>query len=223
MTDEEVKIKLEDLIRVCYVFPYSTIDDLDYWTALSADHFYVQYRFPSLSVSSWNDKQPINPDMYVCVDCCRDKLEQMKLMREFLAMGHRKPLPALDLFAGVGALGLGMEESGCIKVTHAIEIAPSAARTFKYGLSYSISAIYLTQNRRNSPDTIVYNCCVNDVLEYAIKKERLKGQEIEPPKDVYDNTPIPLPPLPGMIEVLLAGFPWQVLLVPHCPIAYVLR
>ena len=54
----------------------------------------------------------------------------------------------------------------------------------------------------------MYNCCVNDVLEYAIKKERLKGQEIEPPKDVYDNTSIPLPPLPGMIEVLLAGFPW---------------
>ena len=144
MTDEEVKIKLEELIRVCYVFPYSTIDDLDYWTALSADHFYVQYRFPSLSVSSWNDKQPINPDMYVCVDCCRDKLEQMKSMREFLAMGHRKPLPALDLFAGVGALGLGMEESGCIKVTHAIEIAPSAARTFKYGLSTSLSRPFIS-------------------------------------------------------------------------------
>lgn len=42
-----------------------------------------------------------------------------------------RTLRALDVFAGVGAFGLGMEEVGGIKVTHAIEISPSAAKTLK--------------------------------------------------------------------------------------------
>jgi DNA (cytosine-5)-methyltransferase 1 len=137
MTDIEVKIKVEDLIRVCYVFPYATINDLDFWTALSADHFYLKFRFPSLDVSSWNDRQPINQDMYVCVECCGEKLGQIRLMKQFLSLGNQQPLRALDLFGGVGAFGLGMEESGCIKITHAIEISPSASKTFEYALSCS--------------------------------------------------------------------------------------
>jgi DNA (cytosine-5)-methyltransferase 1 len=43
-----------------------------------------------------------------------------------------KPLPTLDLFAGVGAFSRGLKEgSDCLKVTHAIEIGPSAAKTLQ--------------------------------------------------------------------------------------------
>jgi DNA (cytosine-5)-methyltransferase 1 len=118
------------LIRICYVFPYNAIDDLDFWTSISADHFYVRYQFPSLDVTSWNDKQPIvDRDIRVCVECCRDKLGRYNLMKDFLSQG--RPLRALDLFGGVGAFGLGMKETKCIEITHAVEISPSAAQTFK--------------------------------------------------------------------------------------------
>jgi DNA (cytosine-5)-methyltransferase 1 len=136
MTDKELKLHIEDLIRVCYVFPEIAIDNLDFWTSLSADHFYIRYQFPSLDVNSWNDRQPVDQKMNVCSECCREKLERIKLMKDFLFMGKRQPLRAMDLFGGVGAFGLGMEDSGVIKVTHAIEIAPSAAKTFKYSFFF---------------------------------------------------------------------------------------
>jgi DNA (cytosine-5)-methyltransferase 1 len=56
----------------------------------------------------------------------------------------------------------------------------------------------------------MYNECVNTILKYAVKWDKLKGLEIERPVSIHDKTPLPPPPLPGEIEVLLAGFPWQV-------------
>ncbi len=42
-------------------------------------------------------------------------------------------LRAFDVFAGAGAMSLGMEDMmGGTKMTHAIEISPSAAQTFRY-------------------------------------------------------------------------------------------
>lgn len=45
---------------------------------------------------------------------------------------QEKPLQAVDLFGGVGAFSLGLKEgSGCLQVSHALEISPSAAKTIK--------------------------------------------------------------------------------------------
>ena len=42
-------------------------------------------------------------------------------------------LRALDLFAGTGAFSLGMRAAGApFKLTHAIEISPSAAKSLRY-------------------------------------------------------------------------------------------
>lgn len=42
-------------------------------------------------------------------------------------------LRALDLFAGTGAFSLGMKAAGApFKLTHAIEISPSAAKSLRY-------------------------------------------------------------------------------------------
>jgi len=50
-------------------------------------------------------------------------------MNRFFREG--KPLRTLDLFGGVGAFSSGIAQgSRCMKVTHAIEISPSAAKTF---------------------------------------------------------------------------------------------
>ena len=52
---------------------------------------------------------------------------------EFNALaGFSSGLRAFDPFAGVGAFGMSMEGSGAIRVTHAVEISPSAAATMKY-------------------------------------------------------------------------------------------
>jgi DNA (cytosine-5)-methyltransferase 1 len=132
-TDEEVQIKKEDLVRVCYVFPHRSLgDSVDFVMSQFPDHFYVKYHFPTLEPRSWNDRRPVNLDLSVCFECLDKKLEEVKSMRKFLSDARQQPLRALDLFGGVGAFGLAMEEAGWMKVTHAIEIAPSAAKTFKY-------------------------------------------------------------------------------------------
>jgi DNA (cytosine-5)-methyltransferase 1 len=133
LTDDDATVKLDDLIRVCYVFPFQSIPDLGAWLSLSPDHFYIRYRFSSMDVKSWSDKRPMPcEDLHVCTHCCREKLNYRKLTEDFLVYAKRNLLPTLDLFGGVGAFSLGMAEgSGCIKVTHAIEISPSAAKTYK--------------------------------------------------------------------------------------------
>ena len=67
-------------------------------------------------------------------------------------------------------------------------------------------------SRRNSPDTTVYNQCVNELLRYAIKSWRGILEDDEVPKNISDNTRLPPPPRPGDIDVITAGFPWCVLI-----------
>lgn len=61
--------------------------------------------------------------------------------------------------------------------------------------------------RNNSPDTIVYNQCSNEMLRYAV----------DVCNEVDDDVPMSLegdeldhPPQPGDIDVIIAGFPWCV-------------
>jgi DNA (cytosine-5)-methyltransferase 1 len=62
--------------------------------------------------------------------------------------------------------------------------------------------------RCNSPDTIVYNQCVNELLRYATELCHGVVEEDEVPKDIYDKSKLPPPPQPGDIDVIIAGFPW---------------
>lgn len=48
-------------------------------------------------------------------------------------MRQKTTLCALDVFGGCGAFGLALAEGSLsFDITHAIEIAPSAAQTYKY-------------------------------------------------------------------------------------------
>jgi DNA (cytosine-5)-methyltransferase 1 len=81
---------------------------------------------------------------------------------------------------------------------------PEGARA---ALSLTAGPIF---NRRNSPNTTVYNQCVNELLRYAIKLCRGVLEDDEVPKNIHDNSRLPPPPQPGDIDVIIAGFPWYV-------------
>jgi len=110
-------------------------DELEEWLALSPDHFYMRYQFDSLKPETWSQRQgmPRNENFLVCQTCWRERLREQKLASQFFAYSEREPLPTLDLFGGVGAFSKGLAEgSECLRVTHAVEIGPSAAKTFEY-------------------------------------------------------------------------------------------
>ncbi|CAA7265858.1 unnamed protein product [Cyclocybe aegerita] len=197
LTRENTTVDVQDLIKVIYVPctqsflpPHVTVED---WLDLSHNHFYVKYTFPRLRVKSWNDRTKITwPKLGVCTPCCRERLKGRKAIYAFLQQAEKKRLSTLDLFGGVGAFSRGLSDgSGCLEVTHAVEISPSAAKTFK----------------RNSPQTVVYNQCANIMLRYAIKS--YEGHDVETPKQLFNGEDLPEPPEQGYIKVIVAGFPCQ--------------
>lgn len=133
LTNEEIMVSITDLIQVIFVFHIEAIPDLDEWLDESPDHFYFRYIFPSTETESWDDRQQIDCEEFeVCETCCMEKIAHRKLLKKYLSHVEEHPLTVLDLFGGVGAFSLGLKGgfSG-LKVTHAIEVSPSAARTFR--------------------------------------------------------------------------------------------
>lgn len=211
MTNEQATISVRDLIQVCYVFPFESIPDLENWLSLSPDHFYISYLFPSIPVKSWDDRIVLPcEDLALCSHCLKEKLKDRENILTFLAQAKRHPLPTLDLFGGVGAFSRGLSEgSSCLKLSHAIEISPSAAKTLKYVQWPPVPPPIrlLNHTRRNSPDTLVYNQCANTMLRYSIKCN--EGHHPEPPKQLFDmKTSVSAPLRPGEFRCVCAGFPW---------------
>lgn len=103
------------------------------WISLSPDHFYVEHRFPSTRPTRWNQRRRLEwREHEVCAPCWQDKLRELKGLKSFAGDYKKRPLNTLDLFGGVGAFSHSLGEgSGALKVTHAVEIMPSAAKTFK--------------------------------------------------------------------------------------------
>ncbi|KAI0718349.1 S-adenosyl-L-methionine-dependent methyltransferase [Cerioporus squamosus] len=192
MTDTSpVVLKAEDLLKRCIVLhPKSTPSDmsLEEWLDLSSLHFFVRYLVPS-EPPLWTARTKLERrKIPVCSHCFLNDLTRLE---EYKALKENSPLRAFDPFAGCGAFGLSMEETGHMKVTHAVEISPSAADTLK----------------RNSPSTAVYNQCSNIVLKYAVKSHA--GQHDEVPKHIKSQENLPPPPAPGQIDCIMAGFPCQ--------------
>ncbi|KAG1839477.1 S-adenosyl-L-methionine-dependent methyltransferase [Suillus tomentosus] len=194
VTRDKMNFPISSIIGMCHVYVRAAVPELKEWLETSPYHFYACYSFPSLDVTSWDHKHKLLPkDLLVCGYCAAKNLDEWKKIKEFLK--KQKPLRALDPFAGAGAFGLGLEESGCIEVTHAVEISPSAAKTLK----------------ANSPKTVVYNQCSNLVLAAAIRSHtNLNIQRLETiQSDITDDPYIPAPPKPEEIDCIIAGFPCQ--------------
>ncbi|KAI8998552.1 S-adenosyl-L-methionine-dependent methyltransferase [Trametes punicea] len=192
MTDQSLQLDAHLLLRPCTVIHHSDVEDLQAWLDLSPFHFFVKYRLPSPDASWSQKKQLKRRDVPACHRC----LEQHNIWSEKLAAFSLEPqncLRAFDPFGGVGTFAVAMEELGCVKLTHAVEITPSAALTLK----------------KNSPDTVVYNQCSNVVYQYAVKSHAGKLSSGESIRNLADGTPLPGPPSPKDIDCLIAGFPCQ--------------
>ncbi|KAG9313921.1 S-adenosyl-L-methionine-dependent methyltransferase [Chiua virens] len=189
-TNDEMTTPVEALLGVCFVVVKGEMPDLDQWLSMSPHHFYLKYRFPSLGVRSWNDKHRMRwDDLFACPMCMKKELKKFHGMKKFLR--EEKPLRVFDPFAGTGAFAMALEEVGCFKLTHAAEISPSAAKTLR---------------KNTSPDVEVYNQCTNLVLSQAILTHEGKNPD---PLVSIEGEQLPLPPKPGDIDCLIAGFPCQ--------------
>jgi DNA (cytosine-5)-methyltransferase 1 len=216
-------VPLDDVLAPCYALHHNLIFDMNLWTVLGAEYFYYRYRFTRRHPASWDEREPVKEDAIVGCETCAYAL-QVRLAEavEFAEEAQKHKLRAFDVFAGAGAMSLGMEGSTGMKTTHAVEISPSAARTFRYPREGSPRDVFggiirshgsnnsFIFSRRNSPKTIVYNQCVNELLRYAVKSHHGILEEEGVPKDLYDNSRLPPPPQPGDIDVITAGFPWCV-------------
>ena len=115
-----------------YVLHDQSVPDYAQWVEQSPDHFHVFFHFPTLSPKSWAERREFEwKKMRVCGSCVDARYLHLERVREFETDAERKPLRIFDPFAGVGALSLGLERAGGMKLTHAVEISPSAAQTLK--------------------------------------------------------------------------------------------
>lgn len=104
---------------------------------MSPTHFYLHYHFPTLQPEAWDEKKRVSfRDLSVCSSCAKEALAKYYDMQTFKTKMQENPVAVLDLFGGAGAFSLGLKEgSECLKVTHALEISPSAAKTIRYVFS----------------------------------------------------------------------------------------
>ena len=129
-------VPLEDLQAPCYVLHKDLIFDMNLWTALGAEYFYYQYRFSQRLPASWNERERLTENAGMGCEICAYVLQaRVGEALTFVEETQTRKLRAFDIFAGAGAMSLGMENAtGGMRTTHAVEISPSAARTFRYAL-----------------------------------------------------------------------------------------
>ena len=130
----EQDIPITDIVRKLYITHKRSLPpaDLASFLQLSPWNFYVEYAAPHYKVQRWREVRRLSvEDILICRHCFSDILHQKEKTEEFLA-AQKSGLKTLDLFAGTGAFSLAMKDIARIKVTHAIEISPSAAQTLKY-------------------------------------------------------------------------------------------
>jgi hypothetical protein len=106
---------------------------MDLWATLSPVHFYYRYRFALHKPALWEECVPLAEDAGVGCETCAYAL-QARLAEavafEEEAQVHK--LHVLDMFSCAGAMSLSMESATSgMKTMHAIELAPSAARTLR--------------------------------------------------------------------------------------------
>jgi DNA (cytosine-5)-methyltransferase 1 len=127
-------VSLEDLLAPCYVLHKDLIFDMNLWTALGAEYFYYQYHFSQCPPTSWNGRERLAENAGIGCEICAYVLQaRIGEALTFAEETQTRKLKAFDIFAGAGAMSLGMENAtGGMRTTHAVEISPSAARTFRY-------------------------------------------------------------------------------------------
>ncbi|KAI0354603.1 S-adenosyl-L-methionine-dependent methyltransferase [Trametes cingulata] len=192
MTEETQQLDAQLLLNRCIVAHHDDVTDLEAWLALSPFHFVLRYHLPTLD-ASWSQRIHLRRRMVLACQQCLDLDNTLFEELDSFITGGQGYLRTFDPFAGVGAFALAMEELHCVKLTHAVEITPSAALTLK----------------ENSPSTVVYNQCSNLVFKHAVKSYARKLASSDQLHSLHDNTPLTKPPVPEEIDCIITGFPCQ--------------
>lgn len=131
MTNQVTDISFSAIIKKAYVLVLKKIGHLQAWINASSQHFFLQYSFPALYKSCWSQREILDSsEVHACLPCLIQRKETLLTEVE---QATQPQLRALDLFAGAGAFSLGMKAAGTpFKLTHAIEISPSAAKSLRY-------------------------------------------------------------------------------------------
>lgn len=121
--------------------------DIKQWLDASPDHFFIKWHWYKHALAPTADGPPRliwrehtlvagmsseqRNELGACDKCRRDKRREYKSRRTFAE--NNEPVKILDLCSGTGAFSCGLAEGmGCrAKVTHAVEISPSAMASFK--------------------------------------------------------------------------------------------
>jgi DNA (cytosine-5)-methyltransferase 1 len=127
-------VPLDDVLAPCYVLHKDLVWDMNLWVNLGAEYFYYRYHFSQRSPASWNEREVLAENAGVgCKICAYELQAHIADVVTFAEEAQTRKLRAFDIFAGAGAMSLGMENAtGGMRTTHAVEISPSAARTFRY-------------------------------------------------------------------------------------------
>lgn len=186
LSDREVKIEAGKVEGKCQVRHSAHIDDLDSYKD-EKDTFWInskkfenaggRYEFSSLDAKDIRYSQETQDEL----------AERKKTLKEFRS--STKPLRTLELFAGCGGLGLGLQDSGATVTKWAVEFAPAPAHTMK----------------RNSPQIEVYNEDASKFLQRAMAED--KGVDTSNYKDIEGNLVSAPTPKRGEVEMIAGGFP----------------
>jgi len=131
LTNQVTNISFSAIIQKAYVLVLKKIGNLQAWIDASPQHFFLRFSFPTLHKSHWSQREVLDSsEVHACLPCLTQRKET--LITE-VKQANQPQLKVLDLFAGTGAFSLGMKASGApLKLTHAIEISPSAAKSLWY-------------------------------------------------------------------------------------------
>ncbi|VVC27920.1 DNA (cytosine-5)-methyltransferase 1-like,Bromo adjacent homology (BAH) domain,DNA (cytosine-5)- [Cinara cedri] len=166
-SEEEFKIKYDDIIGKCYVSHITNFQDPVAWFAGGPDRFYFkskydfltgtivpEYQLPSVAILT-------GKEVYVNYDYNYVNESKIQYVPSYKKIS---PLRGLDIFAGCGGLSKGLEDSGLLKSEWAIECDDKAAAAFKL----------------NNPDAIVFVEDCNLLLKLAMsgKKTNEVNQKI---------------------------------------------
>ncbi|KAG2133739.1 S-adenosyl-L-methionine-dependent methyltransferase [Suillus clintonianus] len=183
------KTRPDNVRGQCFVIHETDNTAIDAWVTHD-DHFYVNECADSLDIHSLDDLQPWSGNhFWHCVECHEE--HQAHLTRRAQQLKRFGPLRGLELFAGAGGLGTGLDMSGFVETRYAVEFSPGAAKTYK----------------QNHPDVTVYNQCTNICLQHAI--DVADGNNPDPLFSLGDQKRLPSMPKPGEVDFIYGGPPCQ--------------
>ncbi|KAG2063855.1 S-adenosyl-L-methionine-dependent methyltransferase [Suillus decipiens] len=179
----------DDIRGQCFVIHETDDTAIDAWVAHD-DHYYVNECADSLDVRALDDLNPWSGNEFRhCVQCHEE--HKAHLARRARQLQRFGPLRGLELFAGAGGLGTGLDMSGFVETRYAVEFSPGAAKTYK----------------QNHTNVTVYNQCTNVCLQHAI--DIADGKNPRPLQTLGDKKRLPPMPKPGEVDFIYGGPPCQ--------------